>query len=92
MLMTTLTLPQSMMNAARVYADRENVSVCDLFAEMLHRQYGYVLSTPAVRPRQKRPVLEISSRVRALRGAVRIDDDREYGEMLDEAIVEKHGV
>lgn len=51
--MGTLELPRNMIDAATSYADRESVSVVDLFANLLHRQYGYVLSVQVIEPSQK---------------------------------------
>ena len=39
--MATIELPQSMVDAMRMYAARESVSVLDFIADLLKKQYGY---------------------------------------------------
>ena len=45
MLMGTLELPRRMIDAAKSYAERENLTVADLFAELLHSRF-WVLDYP----------------------------------------------
>ena len=40
MLMGTLELPRRMIDAAKSYAEREHLTVTDLFAELLHSRFG----------------------------------------------------
>ena len=60
--MSTIELPRSMVDAVHEYAERERVSVLDLFASMLKKQYGYVMTIkvdalPSVRHVRGRGVL-----------------------------------
>ena len=60
--MSTIELPRSMVDAVHEYAERERVSVLDLFASMLKKQYGYVMAIkvdtlPPVRHMRGRGVL-----------------------------------
>ena len=88
--MGTLELPRSMIDAAYSYADQESLSVADLFAKLLHKQYGYVVTmtvdTP-VKPTQRK---SISSRVRALRGVAKMTDNRPYKDILSETLTERY--
>ena len=42
--MRTIELPRSMVDAVYAYADRESMTLQDFFADMLKRQYGYVMT------------------------------------------------
>lgn len=88
--MGILTLPRNMIDAAYSYADKESLSVVDLFAKLLHKQYGYVVTMTvdtSVRSTQHRA---ISPRVRALRGVAKITDNRPYKDILADAIAERY--
>ena len=67
--MSTIELPRSMVDAVHEYAERERVSVLDLFASMLKKQYGYVMTIkvdalPTVkRTRRNRPAWFASVKV-----------------------------
>ena len=67
--MGTIELPRSMVDAVHEYAERERVSVLDLFASMLKKQYGYVMTInvdalPSVkRTRRSRPAWFASVKV-----------------------------
>ena len=64
----TLTLPRNMIEAAYSYADKESLSVVELFAKLLHNQYGYVVTMTVDAPVEKSSGRAISPRVRVLRG------------------------
>ena len=87
----TLTLPRNMIEAAYSYADKESLSVVDLFAKLLHAQYGYVVTMAADAPAEQTTVRRtISPRVRALRGVAKIVDNRPYKDLLSDAITERY--
>lgn len=86
--MGTLSLPSCLIDAAKGYADRENLSLADLFARMLHCQYGYVMTVAVARPKRKE--LRISPRVRALRGVAKLDGTRPYREIVAEELESKY--
>ena len=48
--MGTLELPRRMIDAAKSYAERENLTVADLFAELLHSRFGYSITLTVSRP------------------------------------------
>ena len=88
--MGTLELPRSMIDAAYSYADKESLSVADLFAKLLHAQYGYVVTMAVDTPvKQSTARRAISPRVRALRGVAKIADNRPYKDLLSDAIIER---
>lgn len=86
----TLTLPRNMIEAAYSYADKESLSVADLFAKLLHKQYGYVVTMTVDAPVKSVQRRVISSRVRALRGVAKISDNRPYKDILADAIAERY--
>ena len=87
----TLTLPRNMIEAAYSYADKESLSVVDLFAKLLHAQYGYVVTMAVDAPaKQTTTRRAISPRVRALRGIAKIADNRPYKDLLSDAITERY--
>ena len=87
----TLTLPRNMIEAAYSYADRESLSVADLFAKLLHTQYGYVVTMTVDAPaKQTTTRRAISPRVRALRGVAKISNSRPYKDILTEALKERY--
>ena len=88
--MGTLELPRSMIDAAYSYADRESLSVVDLFAKLLHKQYGYVVTMTVDAPAKSTQRRSISARVRALRGVAKITDNRPYKDILAEALAERY--
>ena len=87
----TLTLPRNMIEAAYSYADQESLSVADLFAKLLHNQYGYIVKMSVDAPAKQAPTRRaISPRVRALRGIAKIADNRPYKDLLSDAITERY--
>lgn len=90
MSMGTLTLPLNMIEAAYSYADKESLSVADLFAKLLHNQYGYIVTMAIDTPVERASRMKISPRVRALRGVAKIADNRPYKDLLSEAIAERY--
>ena len=86
----TLTLPRSMIEAAYSYADKESLSVVDFFANLLHKQYGYLVTMTVDAPVKPNSRRTISSRVRALRGVAKITDNRPYEDLLSDAITERY--
>lgn len=86
----TLTLPRNMIDAAYSYADRESLSIADLFAKLLHNQYGYVVTMSIAEPVRKVSARPISSRVRALRGIAKLPDNRPYKDVLSDALVDRY--
>lgn len=90
MTMDTLTLPRNMIEAAYSYADKESLSVVDLFAKLLHNQYGYVVTMTVDVPAKRTTSRVISPRVRALRGIAKGSDNRPYKDILSDAISERY--
>ena len=86
----TLTLPRNMIEAAYSYADKESLSVADLFAKLLHNQYGYVVTMTVDAPVEKSSGRTISPRVRALRGIAKSTDNRPYKDILADAVAERY--
>ena len=86
----TITLPRNLIEAAYSYADKESLSVVDLFAKLLHNQYGYVVTMTVDAPVEKSTGRAISPRVRALRGIAKSADSRPYKDILADAIVERY--
>ena len=84
-----LTLPRNMIDAAYSYADKESLSIADLFAKLLHNQYGYVVTMSIAAPVGKVSGRPISSRVRALRGIAKLPDNRPYKDVLSDALVDR---
>ena len=87
--METIALPRNMMNAAQFYADREHLSLVDLFAKLLRSQYGYGVAVEVVEPPTRRR-MKISPRVHALRGIAKVDSSRSYRDIVAAGIVEKY--
>ena len=89
--MGTLELPRNMIDAAYSYADKESLSVSDLFAKLLHAHYGYFVTMAVDAPaKQSTTRRAISPRVRALRGVAKIADNRPYKDLLSDAITERY--
>ena len=86
----TLTLPRRMIDAAYAYADKESMSVVDLFAKLLHNQYGYVVAMTVDAPVRKTSGRSISPRVRALRGVAKIADNKPYKDILTDALADQY--
>lgn len=88
--MDTLTLPRNMIEAAYSYADKESLSVVDLFAKLLHNQYGYVVTMTVDVPAKRTTNRVISPQVRALRGIAKGFGNRPYKDILSDAISERY--
>ena len=102
----TIELPRDMVEAAESYAERSHRSMVDLFANALKVAYGidsvYVmnvgvksLSVPAERPKIRVRDRELSQRVEALYGSLRLPQELEGksdNELKNEYFKEKYGV
>lgn len=88
--MGTLTLPQNMIEAAYGYAGSESVSVVELFAQLLHSRFGYVMTVPVEETTIRHSKVEISPRVRALRGSARVPKNESYDRLLTESLTERY--
>ncbi len=88
--MGTLSLPLGMINAAYSYAERESVSVVDLFASLLHRQYGYEMKSLEPQHARRQRTIKVSQRVRALRGVAASKDNCSYRDAAIDSVVDKY--
>ena len=69
---------------------KESLSVVELFAKLLHNQYGYVVTMTVDAPVEKSSGRAISPRVRVLRGIAKSPDNRPYKDILADAIAERY--
>lgn len=86
----TLELPRQMIDAVETYAAREHVTVCDLFAQLLHSRYGFELKlsvSPTVRPVRRKRQVRVPDSVRAISGVVTLPDDASEAEIVREAVM-----
>ena len=88
--MGTLELPRSMIDAAESYAERENLSVADLFAELLHSRYGYSI-TPTVARHQttvrRKRVVNIPDSIKSISGIISLPDGLSEDDIIRDAVM-----
>lgn len=86
----TLELPRRMIDAVETYAAREHVTVCDLFARLLHSRYGFELQVSfplsAGQMKAKRRVF-VPDSVKAISGIVSLPDGATEAEIVRDAIM-----
>lgn len=88
--MGTLELPRSMIDAAETYAERENLSVADLIADLLHSRYGYSItlsvSCPQTQIRRKR-VVSIPNSIKSISGIISLPDGQTETDVIRDAVM-----
>lgn len=88
--MGTLELPRSMIDAAEAYAKRENLSVADLFAYLLHSHYGYSITLSVSRPyapvRRKR-IVSIPDSIKSISGIVSLPEGQTEADIVRDAVM-----
>lgn len=88
--MGTLELPRRMIDAAESYAARENLTVADLFAELLHSRYGYSITLTVSRSqapiRQKR-VVDIPDSIKSISGLISLPEDQSEDDIIRDAVM-----
>ena len=88
--MGTLELPRSMIDAAETYAARENLSVADLFADLLHSRYGYsitlTVSQPLAPVRRKR-IVSIPDSIKSISGIVSLPEGQTESGIIRDAVM-----
>ena len=88
--MGTLELPRSMIDAVETYAERENLSVADLFADLLHSRYGYSITLTVSRPhapvRRKR-VVNIPDSIKSISGIISLPEGQSEDDIVHDAVM-----
>lgn len=88
--MGTLELPRSMIDAAEAYAERENLSVVDLFANLLHSHYGYSITLTVSRPQapvRRKRVVDIPDSIKSISGIVSLPEDQTEADVIRDAVM-----
>ena len=88
--MGSLELPRSMIDAAETYAERENLSVADLFADLLHSRYGYSITLTVSRqqvPARRKRVVSIPDSIKSISGIISLPDDRTEADIIRDAVM-----
>jgi len=69
----TLELPREMVRAARFYAERENRTVTEMFADLMGRRYGFKMAFTVVRPSPamtKKRIVPVPDSIKSISGVV----------------------
>ena len=88
--MGTLELPRSMIDAAETYAERENLSVADLFADLLHSRYGYSITLTVSRPQapvRRKRVVSIPDSIKSISGIISLPDGQTEADVIHDAVM-----
>ena len=88
--MGTLELPRSMIDAAETYAERENLSVADLFANLLHSRYGYSITLTVSRPQarvQRKRVVNIPDSIKSISGIISLPNGQSEDDIIHDAVM-----
>ena len=88
--MGTLELPRSMIDAAETYAERENLSVADLFADLLHSRYGYSLTLTVSQPQapvRRKRVVSIPDSIKSISGIVSLPEGQTEDDIIRDAVM-----
>lgn len=88
--MGTLELPRSMIDAAETYAERENLTVADLFAQLLHSRYGYSITLTVSRPQapvQRKKVVNIPDSIKSISGIVSLPEGQTEADIIRDAVM-----
>lgn len=88
--MGTLELPLNMIDAAETYAERENLSVADLFADLLHSRYGYSITLTVSRPQtpvRRKRIVSIPDSIKSISGIVSIPKGQTEADIIRDAVM-----
>ena len=88
--MGTLELPRRMIDAAKSYAERENLTVADLFAELLHSRFGYSITLTVSRPQspiRKKRVVNIPDSIKSISGLISLPDGQTEDDIIRDAVM-----
>ena len=88
--MGTLELPRSMIDAAETYAERENLSVTDLFADLLHSRYGYSITLTVSRPQppvRRKRIVSIPDSIKSISGIVSLPEGQTETDVIRDAVM-----
>lgn len=87
----TLELPLQMIDVAKGVAARENVTVCDLFAQLLHARYGVEFSFDYTVPAQRRlrKQVRVPNSVKSISGVVQLPSGISESEIVYDAVMDK---
>ena len=88
--MGTLELPRCMIDAAETYAERENLSVADLFADLLHSRYGYSITLTVSRPQtpvRRKRIVSIPDSIKSISGIVAIPKGQPEADIIRDAVM-----
>lgn len=86
----TLTLPRNMIDAAETYAERENRSVADLFADLLHSRYGYSITLTVSRPQasvRRKRVVSIPDSIKSISGIISLPEGQTEADVIRDAVM-----
>jgi len=84
----TLVLPREMISAARTYAEREHITVTELFADLMNRRYGYKMTISVVHqslPKEKKRIVPIPDSIKSISGIVSLPDGMSDNDVVYEA-------
>ena len=88
--MGTLELPRSMIDAAKSYAERENLTVADLFANLLHSRYGYSITLTVSRhrtPVRKKRAVAIPDSIKSISGIITLPEGQTVDDIIHDAVM-----
>ena len=88
--MGTLELPRRMIDAAESYAERENLTVADLFAELLHSRFGSSIPLTVSRPQapiRKKRVVNIPDSIKSISGIISLPDGQTEDDIIRDAVM-----
>ena len=88
--MGTLELPRNMIDAVETYAERENLSVADLFADLLHSRYGYSITLTVSRPQapvRRKRVVNIPDSIKSISGIISLPDGQSEDDIIHDAVM-----
>ena len=88
--MGTLELPRNMIDAVETYAERENLSVADLFADLLHSRYGYSITLTVSRPQapvRRKRVVNIPDSIKSISGIISLPKGQSEDDIIHDAVM-----
>ena len=88
--MGTLELPRNMIDAVKSYAERENLTVADLFAELLHSRYGYSVTLTVSRPQppvRRKKVVAIPDSIKSISGIISLPENLSEDDVIRDAVM-----
>ena len=85
----TLELPLQMIDVAKGFAARENVTVCDLFAQLLHSRYGveftFAYTVPEQHQTHKR--IQVPESVKSISGVIQLPVGMSENDVVYDAVM-----